>query len=143
MALVIINSCRISSGSEAFCNMDKSDSGPIKDTLLFSCFYFIMAGVSLYLSQWPDVATNLWLPNAIGIVLLLRFNPSKWFMPITGICIAIFSSFIWFGNNWTFSAYFTIVNACEIIIIVAILARYKIVDNLDLNILRQILFGNV
>ena len=140
MALVIINSCRISSGSEAFCNMDKSVSGPIKDTMLFSCFYFIMAGVSLYLSQWPDVATNLWLPNAIGIVLLLRINPSQWFIPITGICIAIFSSFICFGNNGTFSACFTIVNAFEIIIIVAILARYKIVDNFDSNIKNAIIF---
>lgn len=120
--------------------MDKSGSEAIRDTVLFSCLYFILAGVSLYLSQWPRVVTNLWLPNAVGIVLLLRYNPRQWLMPLTGVAIAIFSSFIIFGKDWVFSACFTLVNEIEILVVVAIIVRYKLVEHFVSTIKNAIIF---
>ncbi|OGT46408.1 MAG: hypothetical protein A3E83_06415 [Gammaproteobacteria bacterium RIFCSPHIGHO2_12_FULL_41_20] len=111
--------------------MDSQLKRSLSDTCIFSGVFFLLALISLFLSQTPGVITSLWVSNVVGIVLLLRHHIRNWSIPLLGISISNFLAYIVFRNDLSVSSYFTVINIAEILFTSWILIRYHIFTNFD------------
>lgn len=103
----------------------------IRDTLIGAVIFFMVAGISLYLTERPEVITKLWLPNVIGIMVLLRYAIKDWPIFLVGIGAANYLAYILFGYGAIDSGYFTVINGIEIILTVSIFKYYDVLANFD------------